>query len=54
MMQKNFVRYYEKNNSPYSSLALFLIIENNLVENKGEVLVISIKLSIIEIFKKKI
>ena len=28
----------EKNNSPYSSLALFLIIENNLVENKNEVL----------------
>ncbi len=28
----------EKNNSLYSSLALFLIIENNLVENKGEVL----------------
>ena len=28
----------EKNNSPYSSLALFLIIENNLVENKSIVL----------------
>ena len=28
----------EKNNSPYSSLALFLIIENNLIENKKEVL----------------
>tara|TARA_Y100001970_G_scaffold129448_1_gene159630 strand:+ start:119 stop:682 length:564 start_codon:yes stop_codon:yes gene_type:complete len=28
----------EKNNSPYSSLALFLIIENNLIENKSEVL----------------
>ena len=28
----------EKNNSPYSSLALFLIIENNLIENKNEVL----------------
>ena len=28
----------EKNNSPYSSLALFLIIENNLVENKSLVL----------------
>mgnify|MGYP001192401136 CR=1 FL=1 len=28
----------KKNNSPYSSLALFLIIENNLVENKSMVL----------------
>ena len=28
----------QKNNSPYSSLALFLIIENNLVKNKSEVL----------------
>ena len=28
----------KKNNSPYSSLALFLIIENNLIENKSEVL----------------
>ena len=28
----------EKNNSPYSSLALFLLIENNLIENKSEVL----------------
>ena len=28
----------EKNNSPYSSLALFLIIENNLIENKSKVL----------------
>ena len=28
----------EKNDSPYSSLALFLIIENNLIENKSEVL----------------
>ncbi len=28
----------EKNNSPYSTLALFLIIENNLVENKSIVL----------------
>ena len=28
----------EKNNSPYSSLALFLMIENNLVENKSIVL----------------
>ena len=28
----------EKNDSPYSSLALFLIIENNLIENKKEVL----------------
>ena len=28
----------EKNNSPYSSLALFLVIENKLVENKSIVL----------------
>ena len=28
----------EKNDTPYSSLALFLIIENNLIENKSEVL----------------
>ncbi len=28
----------EKNNSPYSSLALFLIIENDLVENKSIIL----------------
>ena len=28
----------KKNNSPYSSLALFLIIENNLIENKSEIL----------------
>ena len=28
----------EKNDTPYSSLALFLVIENNLIENKNDVL----------------
>ena len=28
----------EKNDTPYSSLALFLVIENNLIENKSDVL----------------
>ena len=36
--KKILLNIIEKKDTPYSSLALFLIIENNLIENKSEVL----------------
>ena len=36
--KKILLNIIEKKDTPYSSLALFLIIENNLIENKKEVL----------------
>ncbi len=36
--KKILLNIIEKNDTPYSSLALFLVIENNLIENKSDVL----------------